>query len=56
MAVFVLIYWLREFHFSTIANRFELRCEIMQLLPLYYKKSILVNAVKLKVKPILVLL
>ena len=36
-AVFVLIYWLREFHLSAFANRFELRCEPKQLMLLYYK-------------------
>ena len=35
-AVFVLIYWLREFPLSAV-NRFELRCQLKKLLLLYYK-------------------
>ena len=36
-AVFVLIYYLREFPSSGIINCFELRCQSKQLLLLYYK-------------------
>ena len=36
-AVFVLIYWLREFPLSAVTNRFELRCQLKQLISLYYK-------------------
>ena len=35
-AMFVLNYWSREFLWSEIANRFELRCESKQLMLLYY--------------------
>ena len=34
-AVFILIYWFREFPSFVVANRFELKCQ--QLLLLYYK-------------------
>ena len=37
MAVFVLIYWLRELLLSMIANHFELRCQLKQLLLFYCK-------------------
>ena len=41
MAIFVLNYCLREFLFSEIANRFELRCESKQLmLPIESKKHL----------------
>ena len=36
-ASFVFNLYLREFLLSTIANRFELRCEPKRLMPLYYK-------------------
>ena len=36
-AVFVLNYWLKEFLLSTFVNRFDLRCQSKQLMPLYYK-------------------
>ena len=36
-AVFVLNFWLIEFLLSAFANRFELRCEPKQLMPLNYK-------------------
>ena len=35
--VFVLIYWLREFPLSAVTNRFELRCQLKQLLLLSCK-------------------
>ena len=37
VAMFVLNYWLREFHLSAFANRFELRCEPKQLKLSYCK-------------------
>ena len=36
-AKFVLSYWLSEFLLSAFANRFELRFEPKQLMPLYYE-------------------
>ena len=36
-AVFVLIYWFREFPLSAVADRFELRCQLKQLLLLFRK-------------------
>ena len=36
-ALFVLIYWLREFPLSAVANSFEQRCQLKQLLVLHYK-------------------
>ena len=38
-AMFVLIYRLSEFPLSAFTNRFELRCQLKQLLLLYYKIS-----------------
>ena len=35
--VFVSIYQLREFLFSAVTNRFELMCQLKQLMLLYYK-------------------
>ena len=36
-AMFVLNYWLKEFPLSAFSNRFELRCQLKQLLLLYYE-------------------
>ena len=48
--MFVLICWLRLFLSSAVANRFELRCQLKQLLLLYYKICPwCVNADKLRV-------
>ena len=38
--MFVLNYWLREFLLSTIANRFEMRCESKQLMLLCAKSAL----------------
>ena len=35
--VFVSIYWLREFLFSAVTGRFDFRCQLKELLLLYYK-------------------
>ena len=35
--MFILIYRLRELPLSRVANRFDLRCHLKQLLLLYYK-------------------
>ena len=43
-AVFVLNYRLRQFPLSTVTNRFELRCQLKQLL-LYIAKSFLVSTI-----------
>ena len=37
MAVFVLTYWSTEFPLSAVTNRFELRCQLKQLMLLYYR-------------------
>ena len=39
-AVFVLNYWLSEFLLTVFANRFELRCESKQIVPLDYKSAL----------------
>ena len=36
-AVFALIYWLREFPLTAVANRIELRCKSKELFLSYYK-------------------
>ena len=37
MVVFALSYWLREFSLSAVTIRFELMCQLKQLMLLHYK-------------------